>query len=143
MSSLPPLPPSSANWTAIQMLCHACDLARAALQPVSRKPVSFKPVSRKQRSYKTQKPIKPYPCPHKTCPKRFARIYNLNAHQRVHNKEMPYQCHICAKRFRWRSSLTSHVKFHQKTQMETTVINTTQHIHQPQTTPQHPIHQVT
>lgn len=54
------------------------------------------------------------------CNRAFARTYNLSTHMRTHTGDCPYACDdkSCAKRFKWKSSLTSHRKFHEKREAE-------------------------
>lgn len=133
-------PPSSPPLTPIQLLCKACDLAASQLTlNLASAPASSTapttpattPATTPSHSHRSPTPPKkssphqsPHPhqrsfvCPFQSCTKTFARVYNLKAHQRVHSREMPYSCHRCSKRFRWRSSLTSHTKFHLKLDAE-------------------------
>lgn len=50
----------------------------------------------------------------KVCGKLFKRAHNLKIHGRLHSGDQPYLCpHIkCEKRFRWKSSIVSHLKWH-------------------------------
>lgn len=54
------------------------------------------------------------------CNRAFARTYNLSTHMRTHTGDCPYACDdkSCAKKFKWKSSLTSHRKFHEKREAE-------------------------
>lgn len=54
------------------------------------------------------------------CNRAFARTYNLSTHMRTHTGDCPYACEdkSCAKKFKWKSSLTSHRKFHEKREAE-------------------------
>lgn len=46
----------------------------------------------------------------------FKRAHNLKIHQRVHTGETPFSCvHAqCPKKFKWKSSIVSHLKWHQR-----------------------------
>lgn len=59
-------------------------------------------------------------CKEPGCNRAFARTYNLSTHMRTHTGDCPYACadKSCAKRFKWKSSLTSHKKFHEKREAE-------------------------
>jgi len=54
------------------------------------------------------------------CNRSFARTYNLHTHMRTHTGDCPYACQYesCTKRFKWKSSLTSHRKYHEKRDAE-------------------------
>lgn len=49
-----------------------------------------------------------------TCGKHFRRAHNRKVHARVHTNETPYRCTFagCDRRFRWKSSLVSHRRWH-------------------------------
>lgn len=49
-----------------------------------------------------------------TCGKYFRRAHNRKVHARVHTNETPYRCTFegCDRRFRWKSSLVSHRRWH-------------------------------
>ncbi|XP_031567676.1 zinc finger and BTB domain-containing protein 24-like [Actinia tenebrosa] len=44
------------------------------------------------------------------CSKDFASPYNLRRHQLTHTDEKPFQCEVCARQFKEKSSLSKHMK---------------------------------
>ena len=44
------------------------------------------------------------------CSKDFASPYNLKRHQLTHTDEKPFQCEVCARQFKEKSSLSKHMK---------------------------------
>ncbi|XP_032234294.2 zinc finger protein 143 [Nematostella vectensis] len=44
------------------------------------------------------------------CSKDFASPYNLRRHQLTHTDEKPFQCEVCARQFKEKSSLSKHIK---------------------------------
>ncbi|XP_029913755.1 gastrula zinc finger protein XlCGF53.1-like [Myripristis murdjan] len=53
---------------------------------------------------------KPFSC--SVCAKRFRHKTHLNRHMKVHKKEKPFSCPFCAKRFTWKSELSTHMRVH-------------------------------
>lgn len=53
------------------------------------------------------------------CGKIFKRAHNLKIHGRIHSGDMPFVCSVenCQKKFRWKSSIVSHMKWHQSRNM--------------------------
>ena len=45
-----------------------------------------------------------------TCTKEFASPYNLRRHMLTHTDEKPFQCEVCNRQFKEKSSLTKHLK---------------------------------
>uniref|UniRef100_A0A7S1TB56 C2H2-type domain-containing protein n=1 Tax=Compsopogon caeruleus TaxID=31354 RepID=A0A7S1TB56_9RHOD len=61
---------------------------------------------------------KRYLCLNEKCGKSFSTAYNLRVHCRIHLGTYPRECHMegCTRKFRWPSSLKSHLRSHaQKT----------------------------
>eukprot|EP00737_Agarophyton_chilense_P003226 gb/GEZJ01003750.1/.p1 GENE.gb/GEZJ01003750.1/~~gb/GEZJ01003750.1/.p1 ORF type:complete len:143 (+),score=10.79 gb/GEZJ01003750.1/:131-559(+) len=116
---------ATSSLTPLQLLCRACELASAALSATSSAASSSSPpphMANPSPIVPSQPPVhnaRRFACSVASCSKTFARVYNLKAHRRVHSREQPYCCSTCGRRFRWRSSLTSHAKFHRNTRVQT------------------------
>ncbi|XP_063965360.1 zinc finger protein 208-like [Lytechinus pictus] len=48
------------------------------------------------------------------CNKEFSNMNHYLRHMRIHTGEMPFECKRCNKKFKWRSSLDSHKKSHDR-----------------------------
>uniref|UniRef100_A0A7S0BT70 C2H2-type domain-containing protein n=1 Tax=Rhodosorus marinus TaxID=101924 RepID=A0A7S0BT70_9RHOD len=64
---------------------------------------------------------KTYECSH--CHKQFKKRYNLKIHQRSHTGETPFECSFegCSLKFKWRSSLINHLRYHNPNPAETSL----------------------
>ena len=72
---------------------------------------SYKSASRLERHQLTHSDTKPFVC--QVCQKGFNLENHLNLHVRaIHLGETPHECHICHKRFPYKSSLKDHLHVH-------------------------------
>uniref|UniRef100_A0A7S3EJL1 C2H2-type domain-containing protein n=1 Tax=Rhodosorus marinus TaxID=101924 RepID=A0A7S3EJL1_9RHOD len=72
---------------------------------------------------------KTYECSH--CHKQFKKRYNLKIHQRSHTGETPFECSFegCSLKFKWRSSLINHLRYHNPNPAEKSLNDTRRQNH--------------